>query len=460
MYCNSLDSVTLGDLGTDIGEGAFAYCESLKTVGGLNTVDRIDSYAFAYSGLVEADLTAAVTVGDHAFIKEELTPFTVVLGEKLETIGDNPFAMCVIAPFSKEVVEEFNGKEFVSTTYDFTISNTVSVIDGSLYCAVPSGLELITYAGESDSANVEEETVRITAMAFAGSDVVKVYLPHTLNSIGHKAFYGCDSLTTVVFKSYAAPILEEEFDVNYYSSLENLPATGDYDFVDYSGKTFVLKGLEVVPYYMWNISDTKYSNVYYGASFVDYIGHNEGGLVMIRPSNGLNYETFIYGQYFGTVIDGAAAMDDTTVDALKAIQRLPESVKLEDEDLVIAAREAYDKIATDLQRALISDEYTLLTRAERRIQIFKDELNAGEPGADETPDDDTDEDDNNVVAVIVVTVVLVLIGVAAVVVRYLLDKKNGVVVPAGSTAEVATPVNNSTDDGSENKDGSDGANQM
>ena len=37
---------------------------------------------------------------------------------------------------------------------------------------------------------------------------------------------------------------------------------------------------------------------------------------MVRPSNGLYYDSFIWGQYFNTVIDGAVAADD-----IKAIVR-------------------------------------------------------------------------------------------------------------------------------------------
>ena len=444
VYCVDLESVILGEGITDIGEGAFSYCEKLDDVDGLEHVQSLGAYSFAYTALTEADLSSAVTIGDLAFIKNlptdangdaifnadgsvALGDFKVTLGSSLVEIGDNPFAFSKLEPFSVTVTETFNGKDYTSLSYTFDISETVKVIDGSLYCQVPYGLELITYAGTDEAAVVADDTVRITAFAFAGSDVVRVDLPYTLNSIGHKAFYACYDLTTVIFKSYDAPILEEEFDSAYYDSFENFPATGEYEFTyndgTPNGQLLTFNGLGIVPYYMWNISSGLYSNVYYGASFVDYIGYVDNNLVMVRPSNGQNYETFIYGQYFGTVIDGSLAADDVTLSAIAAIAKIPSSVKLEHEALVILAREAYDRIATDEQRALIYDYYMTLSAAERKIAALKSADTPEEEGGNNDGDTTEKPEKDYTVAVIIVTAVLIVIGGGAVVARYFLDRK-------------------------------------
>ena len=389
INCKNLLSVTLCENGSVIGEGAFAYSEKLVNVTNLNKVEKINAYAFAYSALNRADLSSCVEIGDFAFIKEDmpLDYFELTLGDKLVTLGDNPFAMCKLKPFSKEENVEFNGEIVeTKTIYSFNISDTVLVIDGSLYCKVPLGLELITFAGEErDNVYVAEDTVRITAMAFAGTDIVKVNLPYSLKAIGHKAFFECNSLRVVVFSSYEAPILEEEFDSSYYESFENLPATGKYEFTDYEGNVIVLDGLGVVPYYMWNISDGKYSNVYYGANFVNQIGHGKPNLVMVKPVNGLYYDTFIYSQYFSVVDQGKEVEDPTTLAAIEAIKQLPEKIKLADEALVIAAREAYDKIANASQRGLVASYYSTLVSAENRIAALKSQSST--PSVPETPDE-------------------------------------------------------------------------
>ena len=55
------------------------------------------------------------------------TTYALKLGEKLAKIGDNPFAMCDLAPFSTVNVTEFNGKNYEETVYDFDISENVTV---------------------------------------------------------------------------------------------------------------------------------------------------------------------------------------------------------------------------------------------------------------------------------------------------------------------------------------------
>ena len=88
---------------------------------------------------------------------------------------------------------------------------------------------------------------------------------------------------------------------------------------------------------------------------------------MVRPENGKNYESFIFSQYFTSVMDGAAAPDSVTLAAIRAIASLPDTVKLKDRAQVEEARMLYDKISTTAQRALVT-EYSRLTEAEKRIK--------------------------------------------------------------------------------------------
>ena len=321
--------------------------------------------------------------------------------------------MCVLRPFSQTEVTNFNGVDYSKQIYTFDLSDTVRVIDGSLYCKVPTGLELITYAGvHPGDMKVAEGTVRITAMAFAGSDVKMVTLPYTVASIGHKAFYQCNDLKTVVFNSYYAPILEEEFDPNYYESLEHIPGTGDFGtYTDYEGNEIAINGMGLVPYFMWNATGSMYSNVFYGANFVDYVGYVPNKLVMVRPVNGQNYDSFIFDQYFGLVINGSTAADDSTLAAIAAINALPERVTYEHKALVEAARAAYAKIATTEQQALVTN-YAALISAEQRIIALTPEEN---PEVQETP---ATIPDNGWMAIIVI-----VLGVAALAATLYLEHK-------------------------------------
>ncbi len=382
---NVLSSVILNPNGTDLAEGVFAYCEALKTVTNMNAAKNLGNYAFAYTALTEADLSGAETLGDYVFMKEELTPFKVTLGESIISLGDNPFAMCKLDPFCKVDVYNFNGVDYSKNIYTYDLSETVKVIDGSLYCKIATGLELITFAGnEIEEAQIAEDTVRITGFAFAGSDVKLVKVPYTVAAVGHKAFYGCKDLKIVAFTSYEAPILEEEFDSTYYECLENIPGSGDYgSYTDYDGTEVKIEPMGLLPYYMWNASGGMYSNVYYGANFVDYVGYVDNKLTMIRPVNGQHYETFVMNQYFDTYIDGAAGADKVTLAAIAAIDAIPERVDYSDKHLVEAARAAYNKIATIEQQALVTN-YSKLVSAEQRIIALTPTEEEAEPSPVET----------------------------------------------------------------------------
>ncbi len=410
VNCGKMDNVTLNTAGCSIGEGAFAYDTSLGVVYNLNSVQELGNYAFAYTALTAADLSAAVKIGDFAFMKEERTPFQVTLGKNLTSLGDNPFAMCDVEPFFTVETVTFNGVDYTNNVYTYDLSETVRVIDGSLYCAVPAGLELITYAGSSDEHMVVADgTVRISGHAFAGSDVQMVTLPYTVSSIGHKAFYKCGALHTVVFTSYEAPVLEEEYDTAYFETLQNLPGSGEGygSYTDYDGNEVEINTLGIVPYFMWNATGT-YSNVYYGANFVDYIGHVNNKLLMVRPANGQNYETFVLDQYFNRAIDGSTAADDITLAAIAAIDQIPERVTLEHEAVVVAARTAYAKIATVEQQALVGN-YSKLVSAEQKVAALK-----GEQG---TKDPEPEPEPNNIwliVGIVAACVVAVVIVVAVV----------------------------------------------
>lgn len=381
VYNNYLTSVSFGKNSVALLEGAFSYCEALSKVLGSENIADVGNYAFAYTAIELIDLSGAKNIGDGAFMKEELTDFEVVLGNKLQTLGDNPFAMCALAAFESKESEDFNGESFSKVIYTFDISENVKVIDGMLYRVVPDGLELISYAGDKTTVAVADGTVRISASAFAGSDISQVILPATLKSIGHKAFYDCRNLSVVTFASFEAPVLEEEYDYSYWLSAENLPATGEYQYQDaYTGEIVVYKGLEIVPYFMWNATDMP-GVIYYGANFVDYVGHVENKVTMIRPVNGQHYDSFIYSNYFDTVIDGAAAADDTTLAAISAIDSLPESSKISlgDKALVEAARAAYDKIASMVQKSLVTN-LDKLVQAEQRIRDLEFVQNENQGG--------------------------------------------------------------------------------
>lgn len=168
---------------------------------------------------------------------------------------------------NQEIGEELNE--------NYSVGNSVKVVNGVLYQSVPNGLELVSYPKLKKATDyaVESGTVRISATAFAGNENLKhVTIASTVKALGDKAFYGCNALSVAVFLGYDAPALEEEYD-STYAATENLPYNSG------SGNVSVSK------YYMWNASASHGELFYYGATFVDRIGTSDKTLVMVRPAN-------------------------------------------------------------------------------------------------------------------------------------------------------------------------------
>ena len=314
------------------------------------------------------------------------------------------------------------------TTYDIT--PTIKVIDDALYQVMSNGkYTFVTYPQNKKlgSYSVAEGTVRISARAFAGADIESVVLPSTLKSIGDRAFYDCQKLTTVVFKSYEAPLLEEEY-LPEYASFEELPFTGELKV--YEGQD-PLQGLGIVPFYMWNAT-SGWNNFYYGANFVSRIGHTDGDLVMVKPANGRNYDSFIFSQYFGSFVAGSNAAMDSTLVVIGLIDSFPEKITLDAKEAVEKARSAYNSLPSLDQKALVTN-YETLTKAESMIEYLEMRNPTPETPPEEKPSTDSPivecAPERNVTAYIVVIVVLgvATLGLAGFIVldKLVLKKKKG-----------------------------------
>ena len=371
--------------GASIGQGAFAECEKLATVENLDKAVKIGAEAFAETALTEVTLSAAEEIGDFAFGNSKVTKvsFGESAKERKLVLGENPFYGCQITTYGREEDIPFKvngvsiGTQLVET-YD--VGATIKVIDGVLYQTVKNGasLELVSFPveKEADDYVVVEGTVRITAKAFADSGLRSVTLPSTLLTIGDKAFYGCENLAIVTFKSYNAPTLEEAYDP-LYPSYETLPFTG---------KLGTYEGLGISPYYMWNAT-SGWTNFYFGANFVDYVGQTKGNLVMVRPANGQNYNSFIFSQYFGTTVNGLNAATDATLNLIARIEKLPSLsiLKLTDKGTVTAVRSAFNML-TEEQQALVTNLDKLKAAEDMIVYLENQGQTTDEPVATEPKD--------------------------------------------------------------------------
>ena len=420
-----LEEVTLKE-GVRIGAEAFYGDAYLETVNGLDKASAIGSGAFASTSIAGDISLAATELGDFAFMSTGIT--SVDFTAKLEVLGENPFAGCPLKPFAKTEEEKFHGQTVgTNTITNFVINEEagIEVIDGILYKKTPSGGRvLVTYpmTAEAREVIVADGTVRISAFAFAGSNIYAVTFPRTVLALGDKAFYQCANLGLVTFKSLNAPILEEQYDESY----ADLPLTdaNGYEVTDEAGR--LVTHLPSQPAYsiftgdveLTDLGILKYRtmsfdpvNFFFGANFVDYIGQCAGDLVMVRPSNGTGYDSFIFEQYFGATIDGAVAPDERTLAAMAAIAALPDEVTLADKPLVVEARRLYDLIVSDEQRGIVFKEgyQAKLQAAENAIEFFENQQGGN------TPENPPTDNGNRPDALIITLSVLVgVFGAAAI----------------------------------------------
>jgi len=324
--CDALQTITFSSEYTEVEHQTFYGCASLEgfdfshivTIGDyaftgaarpaalvLNNVERIGSQAFVESEtknmLVSLTAPKLTVIGEMAFAG--CTMLTEVYAPVLEKVGGYAFVASSIEEFEvfptlKEMDDfAFSGAEKLKAfyvtvngtkTYDHA-ENSVMIKGGALYLACKNGYALFSYptAKDSEEYAVADGTTRIEIGAFMDNTfITKVSLPSSLRAIGNFAFYGCESLNTVEFNSYYAPVLEgtltgSAIDVN----INNVDSYPGFD------------KLYRYDYYYFN--DGKVYRPFYYRVFVDVVGTEKAqGLTAILPDNCEGYDSLIYDAYF------------------------------------------------------------------------------------------------------------------------------------------------------------------
>lgn len=361
-YCLNLQTVVLPDTVKRVGIYSFAGCEYLYRIN-LGNVKVIDAYAFTSCAELESiDLSSAetigfgafastiaggdivadnlVSVGDYAFQNARMTSFTA---KNLKRIGVASFqgnAKLKKFEFSNELESigsiAFNGCKALENFYfpngEINGDNGYAkLVDGVLYTYMPSGrlqLTSVPAAKKLTSFSVLEGTYRVDMYAAnENPSITWVILPDSLKQIGNYAFYGCNALKFVEFRSFTAPALED-----WYNKDAELSTTDPgYGLLH---NQFDMFGYELYYY-----------------NFIDLAG-KKAPVTMILPSNDglIGYDSIVYEAYFGKVENAQrskyVAMDKNLsafVDLADRVKRL-ESITLADERLINDAVTAYNAL--------------------------------------------------------------------------------------------------------------------
>ena len=277
--CRSLTSVMIPNSVTSIGNGAFSSCRSLTSVMIPNSVTSIGNGAFSYcSSLtdinVDPDNKDWCSVDGVLFSKDRKTLAAFPGGRTGEyqwpdgvtSIGDCAFYGCssltsVTLPNS---VTSIGVGAFYgcSSLTSVTIPNSVTSI----------GVGAFEYCSSLTSVTIPNSVTSIGDSAFAFcSSLTSVTIPSSVTSIGDWAFSDCSSLTSVTIPSSVTSIGDSAF--AFCSSLtsvtipNSVTSIGNYAFEYCSSLTSV-----TIPSSVTSIGEYAFSNcsslkdVYYGGT--------------------------------------------------------------------------------------------------------------------------------------------------------------------------------------------------
>ena len=225
-----IKSVSIPESVTAIYGSAFYYCENLEKVMIGKSVGRIDSFAFAYSGLKTVDIPANVrTIGDNAFLQIRNLE-SVTLGNGIENIGDYVFSTCsslksIHIPASvnylgvsvlhacNSLVTFIVDENCTATVYSNVFADCTALQTVELNNATTEiGNEMFKYCTSLESVKLGNSVTYIGDSAFYGcSALTSIEIPTTVTKIGNSAFTGCSSLESVTIGENVETIGAEAF---------------------------------------------------------------------------------------------------------------------------------------------------------------------------------------------------------------------------------------------------------
>ena len=243
--CSGLESVTLSDRVTSIGNYAFSGCSGLTSVTIPESVTSIGGSAFSScSGLTSITIPEGVaSIGSSAFDGcSGLTSITIPEG--VTSIGDYAFFGCsgltsITIPEGVASIGRYAFSRCSGLT-SVTIPESVTNIGDGAFSSC-SGLTSIT---------IPESVTSISSSAFDGcSGLTSITIPKGVTSIGSSAFSGCSRLTSIELNSNTISSAKYSSTKNFgtlfgsqvkeYIFGNNVSTIGDYAFYGCSNMTAI-----------------------------------------------------------------------------------------------------------------------------------------------------------------------------------------------------------------------------
>ena len=219
--CGSLQSITIPNSVTSIGDFAFYLCESLQSITIPNSVTSIGDYAFfSCESLQSVTIPNSVTsIGDFAFCRCESLQ-SVTIPNSVTSIGDNAFWLCkslqsVTIPNSVTSIGD-NAFESCESLQSVTIPNSVTKIGNHAFrgCNICFFICNSPYFQNDDVCLFNKDK---TAIVSRIKDCVNYIIPNSVTSIGNRAFWLCKSLQSITIPNSVTSIGDEAFESCIYN---------------------------------------------------------------------------------------------------------------------------------------------------------------------------------------------------------------------------------------------------
>lgn len=186
------------------------YLNDAKIIDVQRGVTKIDRNVFSSLGNIEEVKLpeGLISIGDNSFnLSSELK--TVVFPKTLETIGAEAFMGCgsltnVTIP---ENVSSIGVNAFANcvSVNEFNVSNdneSFTAVDGVIFTKDKKELVMYPAGKEDEEYLIPDGTEKIREKAFAyNENLKKAVIPESVNEIGNYAFYCCNDLKNVDFKT-------------------------------------------------------------------------------------------------------------------------------------------------------------------------------------------------------------------------------------------------------------------
>ncbi|MCL2862170.1 MAG: leucine-rich repeat protein [Firmicutes bacterium] len=315
-----MESIQFGTAITHIPYRTFYRAGLSGTTFNLPNLVHIGDFAFADSDIRHFEFANIKHIGHNAFRNNN--NMTVGAVNSLEFLGNFAFFNSSIETFEIPRTLEFFGYAALSGTPlreltqsaeglnpKFELTANGMLIETVSVRGVPNGHRmLLVFPNASQIENgkllvPQGVTIVGDKVFYQNTNIIHITFPHSLSIIGDRALYGATNLEIVEFTSHRAPIL--------WSAFDEILAR------EYIIRSLFGDGVEYVPHSPYERFETHWGHTVmpmFYANFVARISDMVANpLVMIRPENGIGFDTFIFNSFFNTQLSSEVLTNENFV---------------------------------------------------------------------------------------------------------------------------------------------------